>query len=99
MPMKKNNRNKELKYLPLDDNSNYFYGNDIDVASTLICKKYQLVDIALVNSTKSTFIFKNHPAITQTVDGFWSNRIEVRPLEFANARKNLKSRIYGMNKN
>jgi hypothetical protein len=33
------------------------------------------------------------------VDGYWSNRVSVNPLEFSNARKNLKSRIFGMRKN
>ena len=96
MPMKKNLNNIELTYMSLDDYMNYFYGNDIDVSAVLVCKGYELVDIAPVSSTKATFIFRNHPSITEIVDGFWSNRIEVRPLEFANARKNLKSRIYGM---
>ena len=82
----------------LDDYQNYYYTSDIDVASVLICKGHVLKDIALVSHIKATFIFKSHPSITDVIDGFWSNRIEVRPLEFSNTRKNLKSRIYGMKK-
>ncbi len=97
--MQKQSVNKEaFQYVPLDDYERYYYSSDIDVASTLVCKGYELVDVVPVNPTKATFAFKNHPAILDAVDGFWSNRIEVRPLEFANARKNLKSRIYGMKK-
>ena len=44
--------------------------NDIDVASTLICKGYELVDITPVSHNKVTFVSKNHPAITDAVEGF-----------------------------
>ena len=90
---------KRMTEVSLDDYENYYYSNDIDVASTLVCKGYTLEDVVNSTSNKATFIFRNHPAIKDAVDGFWSNRIEVHPLEFANARKNLKSRIYAMQKN
>jgi hypothetical protein len=57
-----------------------------------------VVDVVPISHNKATFVFKNHSSITHAVEGFWSNRIEVRPLEFANNRKNLKSRIFGMRK-
>ena len=88
---------KHVNEVPLDDNEKYL-SNDIDVAVVLICKGYTLEDIKLLTNKKATFVFKNHPAIKDAVDGFWSNRIEVHPLEFANTRKNLKSRIYAMQK-
>lgn len=96
--MKKNNKNEELVYIPLNDYKNYHYLNDIDLATTLICKGYELIDISPVNYAKYTFVFKNTESILDIVEKFWSNKIEVNPLEFANTRKNLKSRIYGMNK-
>lgn len=89
---------RTYEYIPLDDAREYHYSTDIDVASTLICKGYTLVDITPVSGTKVTFIFNNHPTISEAEGGFWSNRIEVKPLEFSNARKNLKSRIYAMQK-
>lgn len=84
--------------IPLNDYKNYYYTSDIDVASTLICKGYSLEEIVPLSYTKVTFVFKNHSALTDAVDGFWSNRIEVRPLEFANTRKNLKSRVFSLKK-
>jgi hypothetical protein len=99
MIMKKRNQNDEQNHhIPLDDYQTYYYSSDIDVASVLVCKGYALVGVMPVNDIKATFVFKNHPAIPDAVDGFWSNRIEVHPLEFANARKNLKSRVYAMRK-
>lgn len=97
MPMNKNKRS-DITYTPLDDYEGHYYTNDIDVASMLICKKYELIDVSPVDQNKATFIFRNHPSIPDTIDGFWGNRIEVHPLEFANTRKNLKSRIFGMRK-
>lgn len=70
---------------------------DIDVAATLLCKGYSLTGIAPLAGTKAAFMFENHPAIDDAVQGFWNNRIEVHPLEFSTYRKNLKSRIYAMN--
>ncbi len=89
---------KANEHVPLDDHKNYYYTTDIDVASTLACKGYALVDVVPTGHMKATFAFKNHPAIADAVGGFWNNRIEVKPLEFANIRKNLKSRIYAMQK-
>lgn len=86
----------ERGHASLDDHKNYHYTNDVDIASMLVCKGYSLEDIFPLSKTKFTFVFKNHPAIADAVDGFWNNRIEVRPLEFSNARKNLKSRIFAL---
>lgn len=74
---------------------------DIDVASTLLCKGYELAHVFLLtgskaNGRKACFVFHGHPAIEDAVQGFWSNRIEVTPQQFANARKGLKSRVYGI---
>ena len=93
--MKKNNK---LTYVRLSGDENHYYLNDLDLASALICKGYELIDMTPMGYEKYTFIFKNTGTITDTVNKFWSNKIEVNPLEFSNVRKNLKSRIYGMNK-
>jgi len=94
MLMEKHNTNSRS----LGHNEDYYHSTDIDIASTLICKGYELTDVVLISHNKATFVFRNHPAITDAVDGFWSNRIEVHPLNFTNTRKNLKSRIFGMQK-
>lgn len=88
--------NNEYQYIPLDDWKNYFYTSDFDLSVTLICKGYDLATIDAEPNNKMIFVFKNNVGIEGVVDGYWSNRVVVNPLEFANARKNLKSRIYGM---
>lgn len=98
--MNKNTKsNDDYKYIDLYDYKNYTYISDIDVASTCICKGHELVSIEKFNEIKATFIFKNQLEISKIIEDFWNNEAFVHPLEFANARKNLKSRIYRMKKN
>lgn len=92
----KTQTNTDWTIVPLDDHIHHYYTSDIDIAAMLVCKDYILVDIAPSGVNKATFIFKNHLNIADAVDGFWSNRIEVHPLEFANNRKNLKTRLFAM---
>lgn len=100
MQMKKHiAENEGYQYIPLDDWTNYFYTSDFDLSVTLICKGYNLATIDAEPNNKMVFVFKNNASIGEVVDGYWSNRVLVNPLEFANARKNLKSRIFGMRKN
>ena len=99
MPMNKNiTQEQDYQYIPLDDWSSYFYTSDFDLSVTLICKSYNLVTIDTEPNGKFVFVFKNESGIKDVVDGYWSNRITVSPLDFANARKNLKSRIFGAKK-
>lgn len=87
---------EEFEDISPDDYKNFYHCTDIEIAATLVAKGYQLASINKISETKATFIFRKEPNIKAAVDAFWSNKIEVHPLEFANARKNLKSRIYAM---
>ena len=89
--------NEGYRYLPLDEKD--LSTSDFDLSVTLICKGYNLETIDAQPNGKLVFIFKNIAGISDIVEGYWSNRITVSPLDFANARKNLKSRIFGMQKN
>lgn len=86
----------DFQYVPLNDYEHFYYCTDIEIASTLVAKGFELASIDKISETKATFIFRKERGIDAMVDGFWTNSIEVYPLEFANARKNLKSRIYAM---
>ncbi len=95
---KYNTQNNEQPLIPLDDWDHYFYTNDFDLSVTLLCKGYNLVTIDAEPNGKKIFVFKNDEGIGAVIDGYWTNGIDVKPLEFANARKNLKSRLYAMAK-
>jgi len=92
------NKTKEISYVRLDDDDKYYYCSDIDVATTLVSKKYNLFTIDKITEIKVVFIFERTQDIEKVVEAFWGNKIEVYPLEFATNRKNLKNRIYGMKK-
>lgn len=96
MNMKNNN---DFEYIPVSGVENYFYTHDFDFAVTLICKDCDLITIDSEPGGRMVFIFEDTPEIKEIFDGYWANKITVDPLEFTNARKNLKSRIYGMKKN
>lgn len=82
-----------------DELDRYFETTDFDLSVALMCKNYVLESIENELGNKLVFVFQKDEDIEDVVDGYWSNKILVSPLEFANARKNLKSRIYGMKKN
>lgn len=90
-------QNEGYEYVPLDDLTNFTYLTDFDLSVTLITKKCSLVAIN-ADGGKFVFVFKKDADIQKIIDGYWANEITVNPLEFANARKNLKSRIFGMQK-
>jgi len=89
--------NEGYEYVPIDEKE--VSTSDFDLSVTLICKGYNLETIDSQHNGKLVFVFKNNAGISDVVEGYWSNRITVSPLDFANARKNLKSRIFGMPKN
>jgi len=101
MPMKKHIANEEgYEYLPIEDTENYLCTFDFDLAVFLICKEYELETIDTKAGKRLVFVFKKDDRmIMDTIDEYWSNKTTVNPLDFVNVRKNLKSRIYGMNKN
>jgi hypothetical protein len=87
---------EEFEDISPDDYKNFYHCTDIEIAATLVSKGFQLASINKTSETKATFIFRKEVNIEAVVDAFWSNKVEVYPLDFANARKNLKSRIYAM---
>lgn len=96
--MQKHHFERTTPVIPLDDWDNYYYTNDFDLSVTLLCKGFNLVSIDEERGGKKIFIFEMTKGIGAVIDGFWSNDVTVRPLEYANARKNLKSRLYAMTK-
>src|ERR1043166_3565110 len=81
---------------PEYESPNHIHLTDIEVAATLLAKGYPLLSINKSSRGKATFIFESQEGITAVIDGYWFNRVDVHPLEFATARKNLKSRLFAM---
>lgn len=94
--MNENEFNQSFKPCDWD---RYFETTDFDLSVALICKSYVLESIETGKDGKLVFLFEKKENVTVAVDEYWSNKMLVSPLEFANVRKNLKSRIYGLKKN
>jgi hypothetical protein len=69
---------------------------DIDVAATLVAKGYKLSSIEREAGKKVGFFFTRTPELKEIISAYWFNKIYVHPLEFATARKNLKSQLFGL---
>ncbi len=74
----------------------YIYTSDFSLASYLVYKKYFLEAVETDRSKKYTFIFqKNH--IDDDVENlFYAGKLLINPLDYENARKTLKSRLYSI---
>ena len=69
---------------------------DIDVAATLIAKGHKLLSSERLDDGKTGFTFLCSTEVEMIAKGYWFNEVEVHPLEFATARKNLKSRLFAL---
>ena len=69
---------------------------DIDTASMLVAKGHELVSVDKINNKKSGFIFRKTRDAEKLIQDYWLDRVDVRALAFATARKNLKSRLFGL---
>lgn len=85
-----------MKYLALNDYENHRYLPDLDIASLLIAKSYELVFIDKISDNKATFVFKNAKEMDDLIEGYWQDTVKVSPLKFTNARRSLKARLYAM---
>lgn len=59
-----------------------------------ICLYFPLDSIDKSNPSKSKFLFVREDGLDQLVEGFWRGDLLVKPLDYFNAIKLLKSRLY-----
>ena len=74
----------------------YIYTSDFSLASYLIYKKYFLESIETNKSKKYTFIFKKNEISDAVENLFYAGKLLINPLDYENARKTLKSRLYSI---
>jgi len=92
-PLKKS-RPEEYQYIPLDDQTNYFYTFDLGCSAALISAGFELVSLDKTNPRKVQFIFRREVGIEKVVDDYWADRLEVKARAFFDNMKMLKNRIY-----
>ena len=85
---------EECQYIPLDDQTNYFYTFDLGCSAALISAGFELVSLDKSNPRKVQFIFRREIGIEKVVDDYWADRLEVKARAFFDNVKMLKNRIY-----
>lgn len=85
---------EEYQYIPLNDQTNYFYTFDLGCSAALISADFELVSLDKVNPRKVQFIFRRAIGIEKVVDDYWADRLEIKARAFFDNVKMLKNRIY-----
>jgi hypothetical protein len=87
-------QSEEYQYIPLDDQTNYFYTFDLGCSAALISVGFGLVSLDKANPRKVQFIFRREVGIEKVVDDYWADRLEIKARAFFDNVKMLKNRIY-----
>lgn len=66
---------------------------DISV-SAFLCLRYPIKSINRENPKRILFMFEKDKNFDTYVEGYWSGKIKVQPLQFYQSLKMLKGRIY-----
>ena len=78
-------------------NSNEEIGfTDLALASFLSIQ-FPIIELKTENGVKFEFVFSDSPELQKAISDFYSNKVQVNPLSYFNAIKNLKGRIYSRN--
>ncbi|RJO60240.1 hypothetical protein C4544_05715 [candidate division WS5 bacterium] len=72
----------------------YFETSDFPLAITLICQGFVIENFDTVEPRKIKFLFAETEVLLKTVNNYWNNKISVNPKVFFNAQKELKSRMF-----
>ena len=92
--MQRSGQPEEYQYIPLDDQTNYFYTFDLGCSAALISADFKLVSLDKTNVRKVQFIFRREVGIEKVVDDYWADRLEIKARAFFDNVKMLKNRIY-----
>jgi hypothetical protein len=70
--------------------------NDIDLASTCLCLGLSMIEIEPQSRTKAFFVFEASHKLDQITQDFYEGKLKVDPMLFAQYRKHLKTRLFGL---
>lgn len=79
-----------------NNTDDYIYTSDFSLASYLVYKKYFLEAIETDRNKKHTFIFQKNHISDEVENLFYAGKLLINPLDYENARKTLKSRLYSI---
>lgn len=88
------NGHRELEYIPLYDDTNFFTTYDLGATAALICSGYELMAVDKRNPSKALFVFRWDDGINETVDDYWADRLEVKARRYFDSLKAVKNKLY-----
>lgn len=91
---RKSSKDKDWKYVPLDDPSIVFTTYDLGVSTALLCSGFVLLSVDKDNPRKALFIFQKEDGIEDVADRYFSDRLEVKARSFFDNLKALKNQLY-----
>ena len=92
--MRKQSKNQELSYIPLDDTERYFYSHDIGLIGYLLCQNIELVGLDKAVKNKVLFILKRGDDIDAEIKKYWDFKSSVDAQTYFNQIKRLKNQIF-----
>lgn len=72
----------------------YYETTDLGLAAALVASGHKLVDVNKIQPRRAVFIFAVSEDIENDVDSYWSNTLLVSALEYFEATKRVKTRLY-----
>lgn len=72
---------------------NLYETTDLSLTAVL-CLYYPLVGLKFNSPKQATFYFAKTEQVIQTVDQYWSHKLQVDPIDYFFQLKQVKSRLY-----
>ncbi len=76
------------------DHEKVYTTSDLALASALVSLGFELLKLDRTNSKRVVFVFEADNYIQSDVEAFWNSKLRVDPIEYSDAQKYLKNRIY-----
>lgn len=80
-----------MKYL---NENEFFETTDISLATTIYYFGAKIESIERADPSRAVFIFPRNKELDALIQGFWSHSLQVDPLTYFNALKEVKTRLY-----
>lgn len=78
----------------MNDNE-HFESSDLSLVATLRCFGARIEGVDRSNPSRAIFHIPREKGLDQLVEAFWAHSLKVDPIEYFNALKEAKSRLYG----
>ncbi len=76
----------------------FFESTDISLVSTLYYFGCKIEAIDKSNPSRAIFYIERCKELDQLIQGFWSHSLNVEPLAYFNSLKDIKTRLYSMDR-